>query len=198
MMGWVATWIGLLGLASQDEDARQVMNRQDRISQALVKKLSDDAVWTRATFEEGREKAEALLEDLKLASFLRSKWLLPILAKHFFYSPYLREPLGLVSPLTQFPVAGCLAACGMPAVETFLRVLRDTEPEPQGVDEREVFDTRRARKIAIIGLISVYEQGGFPKELARARITLEAEKTEGPGRQRLLHALKEGLFAVDK
>ncbi len=158
--------------------------RPESPAAALARQLGDAKIWT------DPRRLKELREALQEVPRLRPAGLLPVLARHIHYRP----PMFSLSEGDRVYYAfHALKSYGLKAVEPLLNELK-ADPIPKGTEGiyREIFleDGERKSRTAVHCLEEIYAEGGFGREMARARIELQLRTEEGEARKRLERAIQ--------
>ncbi len=175
-------------VATDSKSAENRLGNQHEVEvEKLVAFFKDTGTWR---WKDKAKKAR-LLEKLRLAGLLRAPALAAVLAPHLDDGPYRNYMPKPMSMRRLEPVLDAMQRIGMPSVPHLLMILK-TE------GRREIGGwPQRRRKLAVLCLVLIYDQGGQGNELARKRLELEAAKPKGKEKKNLLEALKDPLLAKD-
>ena len=138
-------------------------------------------------------KQKGLLLVLEGAKLLQAKSCIPVLLDHIDYSP---GYISLVTSEMRWPVCYTLSAIGLPAVQPLLDELRIEKPGDR-VAGQELLGSVIRRTLTVSSLIALYDAGGHGRELAKARIELEAAKYPGEEGHFLRQALEDRWLRKD-
>lgn len=164
---WIplAIFVTLLAFAwakpPEKGDMKQFIKNLENIETELLSTLREDAIW------QDPDKKEHLIELLELAKALRSPKLASLLVKHIAYSPVDEREKGELDVRQRYPVFSVLEAVGVPSVSLVVEQLKKIDPDDL------IRGGQRDNNLLLRLLVSVYDQGGHGKEIAKRRIELE-------------------------
>ena len=189
-----AVILGQLGVAQVGKGSQaDFLKEYQRQEKEIVSKLQDAKLWS------DPKQKDALLEHLAVARLLRSKALVPVLIPHLTYSQF-KEGGAYKTVEERYPAMWVLLEIGTPAIPALVEVLKkadpDDDPLKNAVLERKGSGTGAAEHgVALHCIVGIYNQGGYGKDLAKARIELELKAaTKDLEKMFLRRALENGIF----
>lgn len=170
-------------LFSENPDA----NKDDKAKRILLT-LQDERIWS------DKERTKELLGVLEQVKTLQPRSCIPVLLKHIDHTPY---RIVRLMPLEMWiPAYGALSTFGLSAVQPLLDELRIEKPGDR-VAGQELLGSVIRRTLTVSSLIALYDAGGHGRELAKARIELEAAKYPGEEGHFLRQALEDRWLRKD-
>jgi hypothetical protein len=163
-------------------------------SAVLLAYLGTEATWREA--KESEEKGHALRDKLALVGVIPCEGVEKVLAKHIAFSLEDEVKRPVIPIEEEHPAFAALVRMGEKSVPELVHLLRTVDPATDSLEDIfEADKRRRSRVLAIFALVEIYKARGTGKRLARERLELEVEKSQGKEKELLQKALEH--FALN-